>query len=128
MMRLVAPGSEGEPVRARLPRRQVLLDGQEELVDQLVSSRLVTSDADGVAVAHEALMRSWPRLREWLDDDIEGQRIMHHLAGAADAWQTLGMPDSELYRGVRLAKGPRVARPVALAFADRGRMRLSRGG
>ena len=82
----------------------MLLDGQEELVDQLVSSRLVTSDAEGVAVAHEALMRSWPRLREWLDDDIDGQRIMHHLAGAADAWQTLGRPDSELYRGVRLAK------------------------
>ncbi|HET6987792.1 MAG TPA: WD40 repeat domain-containing protein, partial [Kribbella sp.] len=44
------------------------------------------------------------RLRGWLDDDLEGQRILHHVAIAADSWDALGRPDSELYRGVRLAK------------------------
>ena len=29
---------------------------------------------------------------------------MHHLSAAADAWEALGRPDSELYRGVRLAR------------------------
>ena len=64
----------------------------------------MTSDDGVVEIAHEALARAWPRLRGWLDDDVEGQRILHHLTGAADAWDALGRPDSELYRGVRLAQ------------------------
>ena len=70
----------------------------------LVDARLVTSDEGVLEITHEALARAWPRLRGWLDDDVEGQRIRHHLSGAADAWDTLGRPDSELYRGVRLAR------------------------
>ena len=70
----------------------------------LVAARLVTSDGDVVELAHEALARAWPRLRGWLDDDVEGQRIFRHLAAAADAWDAMGRPDSELYRGVRLAQ------------------------
>jgi len=74
------------------------------MIDLLVAARLVTSDDGAVELAHEALARAWPRLRAWLDDDLEGQRILHHLAHAADTWNDLGRPDSELYRGVRLAK------------------------
>ena len=75
------------------------------MIDLLVGSRLVTSDDGVVEIAHEALARAWPRLRDWLEEDIEGQRTLHHLAAAADSWDALGRPDSELYRGVRLAKG-----------------------
>ena len=75
-----------------------------ELIELLVAARLVTSDDDVVELAHEALARAWPRLRGWLDDDVEGQRILRHLAGAADTWDAMGRPDSELYRGVRLAQ------------------------
>jgi len=76
----------------------------EQLIDLLVGSRLVTSDAGVVEIAHEALARAWPRLRAWLDDDLEGQRILHHLTTAAATWDAMGRPDSELYRGVRLAQ------------------------
>ena len=55
----------------------------------LVDARLVTSDEGVLEITHEALARAWPRLRGWLDDDVEGQRIRHHLSGAADAWDTL---------------------------------------
>ena len=64
----------------------------------------MTSDEGVLEITHEALTRAWPRLRGWLDDDVEGQRIRHHLSGAADAWDTLGRPASELYRGVRLTR------------------------
>ena len=102
-------GSEGEPVRGRVPRRLLSADpDHERLIDLLVASRLVTSDAGVVEIAHEALARAWPRLRAWLDDDVEGQRILHHLTGAADAWDSMGRPDSELYRGVRLDPGAAV--------------------
>jgi WD40 repeat protein/DNA-binding SARP family transcriptional activator len=105
LMRLVAPGAEGEPTRIRIARdRVVTRPEQERLVELLVGSRLLTSDDGNITLAHEALAREWPRLRGWLDDDIEGQRIRHHLSAAADAWEALGRPDSELYRGVRLAR------------------------
>ena len=69
-----------------------------------MSSRLVTSDAGVVEIAHEALARAWPRLQGWLEEDVEGQRILHHLSAAADSWDLLGRPDSELYRGARLSQ------------------------
>jgi WD40 repeat protein/DNA-binding SARP family transcriptional activator len=105
MLRLVAAGPEGEPVRARMPRRSVVADpALERVVDELVAARLLTSDNAVVEIAHESLARAWPRLRGWLDDDVEGRRTLHHLAAAAEAWDQLGRPESELYRGVRLAQ------------------------
>ena len=105
VLRLVSPGPEGEPVRTRVPRRLIGTDPEhEQLIEMLVAARLVTSDDGALEITHEALTRAWPRLRGWLDDDVEGQRIRHHLSAAADAWEALGRPDSELYRGVRLAR------------------------
>ncbi|RZU03375.1 DNA-binding SARP family transcriptional activator [Kribbella rubisoli] len=105
LLRLVTPGPDGEPVRSRLPRRTVVTGPESDmLIDLLVGARLVTSDDGVVELAHEALARAWPRLRSWLDDDLEGQRIFHHLTQVADSWDSLERPESELYRGVRLAK------------------------
>jgi DNA-binding SARP family transcriptional activator/WD40 repeat protein len=103
VLRLVSPGADGEAVRTRIPRRLVA-PAHDRLVEALVDARLVTSDDEVLEITHEALARAWPRLRGWLDDDVEGQRIRHHLSGAADAWDTLGRPDSELYRGARLTR------------------------
>ncbi len=105
LLRLVMPTEDGEPVRARVPRAQVAGDdAHSRLVEQLVGARLVSIDGDTVQIAHEAMVRAWPRLRGWLDDDIDGQRVLRHLAGAADAWEGLGRSDSELYRGARLSR------------------------
>jgi WD40 repeat protein len=104
-LRLVAPSDDGAPpVRARVPRERLALDdAHERLIDQLAAARLISSDEGDVQIAHEALAREWPRLRGWLEDDVEGQRVFRHLAGSAEGWETLGRPESELYRGVRLA-------------------------
>ena len=105
MLRLVSPGIGGEAVRAQVPRRLIASDRHhEQLIEMLVGARLVTSDEGVLEITHEALARAWPRLRGWLDDDVEGQRTRHHLSGAADAWDSLGRPDSELYRGGRLTR------------------------
>lgn len=105
LLRLTTPNHDGDPLRRRVPRRMVATDHvHATLVEMLVSARLVTSDGDAVELAHEALARAWPRLRSWLDDDVEGQRILRHLAIAADSWDAMGRPPSELYRGVRLAR------------------------
>ena len=105
MLRLVTPSVEGEVARSRMPRRLVGDDGpHRQIIDLLVGARLVTSDDGVLELAHEALVRAWPRLRQWLDDDTEGRRILGHLTATADAWETMGRPESELYRGVRLAQ------------------------
>ncbi len=104
LLRLVTPTPAGEPVVARVPTR--VFAGSPDaprLLDLLVRSRLVTVAHDTVTIAHESLVRAWPRLRTWLDEDIEGQRILAHLQVTADTWDTLGRPDDELYRGARLA-------------------------
>ena len=118
LMRLVMPSEGGDPVRARVPRAKVVLDeAHVRLVEQLVDARLVSIDGDTVQIAHEALFRVWPRLRGWLDDDVDGQRLFRHLAGAADAWDAMDRPESELYRGTRLTR--------TLEWRDRARPDLS---
>ena len=54
-------------------------------------------------VAHEALLREWPRLRTWLEEDADGRRLHLHLMHAARGWQSAGRDPAELYRGARLA-------------------------
>jgi WD40 repeat protein/DNA-binding SARP family transcriptional activator len=118
LLRLVTTGPTGEPTRLRVPRRQVATDPEhEKLIEVLVGARLLTSDDGVVELAHEALARAWPRLRAWLDDDVEGQRTLRHLTAAADTWQAMSRPDSELYRGIRLTN--------ALDWRNRARPRLS---
>ena len=89
LLRLVMPTEDGDAVRARVPRAKVAVDAaHERVVERLVEARLVSIDGDSVQIAHEALVRVWPRLRGWLDDDVDGQRLFRHLAGAADAWES----------------------------------------
>jgi len=102
MLRLVIPDASGDPVRTRAPRRSLPTDDEHEmLIERLVRARLVSSDGDTVEIAHESLAVAWPRLQSWLDDDVEGLRVMRHLSVSAASWDELGRPDSELYRGVR---------------------------
>ena len=102
-LRLVSLSDAGAPISHRV-RRADLVHGHphDEVVDALLAGRLLTADAESVEVAHEALGRAWPRLRTWLDEDREGQRILRHLATTSAEWERSGRDDAELYRGGRL--------------------------
>jgi DNA-binding SARP family transcriptional activator/WD40 repeat protein len=102
LLRLVEIGDEGEPVRHRLPPAAIVDDEQRHVIDTLLRARLVTAGSESLEIAHEALARAWPRLRAWLDEDREGQRIRHHLSAASAEWDVLGRDPTELYRGARL--------------------------
>jgi WD40 repeat protein len=69
----------------------------------LTERRLLTMSARSVEVAHEALLREWPRLRGWLDDDAQGRRTHRRLTDAARDWDERGRDPTDLYRGARLA-------------------------
>lgn len=105
LVRLVGTEDGVEPIRNRVPRRVLTSDPEREsIVEALIAARLVSSDRDTVQIAHQCLTTAWPRLMTWLDEDVEGQRILRHLTASADAWDGMSRPDSELYRGARLRK------------------------
>lgn len=57
-----------------------------------------------VDVSHEALIRGWPRLRRWIEEDRAGLRIHRRLTEAALEWDRTGRDNSTLYRGTRLSQ------------------------
>jgi class 3 adenylate cyclase/WD40 repeat protein len=73
------------------------------LLERLAEARLVTLGEDTAEVAHEVLIREWPTLRGWLDEDREGIRLHRQLGAAARLWEMGGRDPSDLYRGTRLA-------------------------
>lgn len=90
------------PLVELVPQTETGRDVQSVLT-RLVSARLVTMDETSAEVAHEALIRGWPRLRRWLEEDREALRLHRHLTEDALGWQALDRDPGALYRGARLA-------------------------
>ncbi len=105
LLRLADAGEQGATfVRRRVPLDELDQDHRTATaLKALVDSRLLTADERTLEVAHEALLREWPRLRAWLEEDAEGRRLHQHLIHAARDWQESGRDRGELYRGARLA-------------------------
>lgn len=89
--------------------RSVLLHGltdtraAQEALDRLTEARLLTVDQDTIRISHEALIRAWPLLQEWVDADRDWLRDRQQLADDVTAWERFERDPSLLYRGNRLA-------------------------
>lgn len=70
---------------------------------KLAERRLVTIAGSTAQVAHEALLREWPRLRTWLAEDRDGRRLHHQIAAAAHDWEAADRDEGAVLRGARLA-------------------------
>lgn len=79
-------------------------NGVHHVLSRLADARLVTTSQDTVEVAHEALIREWDRLREWLRENRAGLRLHRQLTEAAQEWERLDRDHGVLYRGARLAQ------------------------
>lgn len=112
-LRLVTLGEGTEDVRRRAPRSELLaaIDDPghlEEVLDIFGRHRLLSFDHElttrepTVEVAHEALLREWSQLREWLDDSREDVRQQRRLAGLTDEWLQANRDPSFLLRGAQL--------------------------
>lgn len=80
-----------------------------------------------VEVAHEALLREWPRAVEWLHQDRALIQSVDRLAAAADAWHEGGGEEADLYRDTRLAaaRSVRDDAPERLRVTDRAFLEAS---
>ena len=103
LLRLAGEGEGDAVVRRRARLSEFEGDAVAQVLDVLAAARLVTISEGEVEVAHEALLREWPRLRTWLEEDADGRRLHLHLMHAARGWDSADRDPAELYRGARLA-------------------------
>jgi len=119
-LKLTELGDGVEDSRRRLGRAEVDAIGAPaevaSLLDQLAAARLITVHEGSIEVAHEALIRQWPRLREWLDESRDELRLEREVTRRAEEWDRLGRPDAELLRGGRLELA--LAAPVPGALEE----------
>lgn len=99
----VVENAEGTTLAARPAPLERLRDDDDaaRLVDALIRARLLVTDLaqEGgavVRVAHEALLRHWPRLTEWLEGDQELLKSRARLRAAAFRWAEAGRDDDLL--------------------------------
>jgi WD40 repeat protein/transcriptional regulator with XRE-family HTH domain len=95
--------------RRRATFEELILNPEESnttrtLLKVLADARLIVTSEDTVEVAHEALIREWPRLRGWLEDNREGLRLHRQLTESAQEWNTFEREPDLLYRGARLTQ------------------------
>jgi WD40 repeat protein/class 3 adenylate cyclase len=131
-LRLFTPGEGTEDARRRVTRVEVESIGVPEdamgaALDRFGASRLLSFDRDArsheptVEVAHEALLRAWPRLRGWIGAAREDVRMDRRLGAAADEWKQSDRDPSFLLRGSQLGQFEAwaAATPLALAADER---------
>src|SRR5215211_685586 len=106
LLRLAGAGAPEATVRRRVSLAELDLASSEparRALSVLTDNRLVTVGGDTVEVAHEALLREWPRVRGWLEQDAEARRLHRHITLAAQDWDADDRDPGELWRGARLA-------------------------
>ncbi|MEV4515646.1 caspase family protein [Dactylosporangium sp. NPDC049525] len=109
-LRLVRITEETAPTRRRVDRDRLLADLPDPTLGRTVldafagdRARLVTVDQGSAAITHEALLRGWPVLRGWIEQDRAGLAVEQQLIDDAHTWAAGGQDTDLLYRGGRLA-------------------------
>ena len=103
LLRLADEGESGAVVRRRVALAELERGGRRGRRAGSPTAACSRSARATVEVAHEALLREWPRLRGWLEEDAQGRRLHRRLSDAARDWDADGRDPGELYRGARLA-------------------------
>lgn len=118
LLRLARPSEGLEVTSNRVTRCALYAAGEatdqvDRVLARLVTAGLVrltpgdTPDDDQAEVAHEALIRNWPRLVGWLDDERTSLRQRIRLTAAADQWLMHGRDPGGLMRGAALDEAGR---------------------
>ena len=130
-LRMVAFREGAETTRRRVKWAELLslvdTDHQSEIrtiLDLYGHNRLLTFDHDAqtreptVEVAHEALIREWPRLQSWLDESRADLVTQRRVAAAISEWETAKHDPSYLATGSRLAQFEAWQQSTSLTLSD----------
>lgn len=100
LLAALAVDDKHELTRTRLLRSQLLTHSDDErgerVLDRLIEERLLRQTVNPhavepqVEVAHEALVRNWPRLVNWLQEAQTGRDEQRQLEARAKEWIRLG--------------------------------------
>lgn len=112
-----------------------------EVVETFTRGRLLTREQDTITITHEVLLRTWPRLRQWIEAHRAQYMARQRLEDAATAWHEADRDAGLLYRGHRLDEaralandkdtgecGPVVSAFLAASVRQRHRARRIRQG
>ncbi|MBD1929925.1 PD40 domain-containing protein [Trichocoleus sp. FACHB-90] len=131
-IQLVRPGEGTEDTRRLATRTEV---GEEnwDLVTRLADARLVVSSRDEalgeetVEIVHEALIRGWKHLSQWIELDRAFRTWQERLRASLRQWEASGKDEGALLRGVPLAEaeGWLVSRAVELSPTERVFIQIS---
>lgn len=82
-------------------------DSASALLESLVAGRLLTTTTDDtgtptVALAHEAVIEAWERLREWIADSRDFLQWRRRFSEDVHGWDQRGRPTHELYSSDQL--------------------------
>jgi len=110
LLRMVRPADGLEFTNNRVQISELQLIGEpieriDEVLNKLVAARLIrltpgqTWSEGQVEVAHEALVRNWQKLSDWLEQARKQLRQRQNLTRAAEQWQSLGRDMTALLRG-----------------------------
>jgi WD40 repeat protein/class 3 adenylate cyclase len=139
-LRLITLGEGVEDTRRRVRRAELAsistdTKALDRVIDVYGRYRLLTFDSDPITkgptveVAHEALIRSWERLREWLDESRADLRTQRQLMAEATEWERSNKDPSYLSSGARLAQFEALAegadRPGGVALTAEERAYLA---
>jgi WD40 repeat protein len=141
-VRLVSVNNDNDNEDTRRRVRRSELEGLgvdhrtlQSVLDAFGSFRLLSFDRDPVTrgptveVAHEALIREWPRYRAWIDERRDDLRVARRLESATSDWLLAGRDPSFLASGVRLERYEQwvESSPVRLTSDERAFIEASRG-
>ena len=111
-------GWRRQPVQWSLLSKSV----QPALAAFIDPQRLLVKRSDGtVEVAHEALFRSWSRLKGWLAENMAALHLLRDIQIDAEKWHQTADADEKatyLWRGARLARAVELSHAGMLTLSD----------
>jgi WD40 repeat protein len=141
-LRLVKIGEGAQDTRRSVSGAELLSHSPtaaqaEAALQAFTRARLLTMSEDSVQISHEALLRAWPRLQQWISGDRAGNLLGQQLEDDATGWERSGRDSSVLLRGSRLDTALGWARdrledgdvsPVVGSFLRESRRQQARAG
>jgi Tfp pilus assembly protein PilF len=138
MRELTSVSEDGSATRRYAPIDSFAAGSAERaFLDRMTGARLTVADRHGsqpvVCLAHEALLQSWPRVQQWLQQESILLRLRDELQRDADIWQShgrssawLGTAPEKLASLRQLEQEGLVPPGAAMDYAARSRQRAGR--